>query len=309
MLSVSFDSDSLGTFSFFGLLGFREQEDVVAGQRLRFDVVADGDRAMFESDDEIDFAFRNSNTISTANGSLDYAISLFSGRDRQPMYLPGCAFRQDTVDEATCDAVNESIRAVYEDLTPADIGDDPIAGAFDRLDPATQMFLLSGDSVGAVPYYQDLHQIGLELVYSTGDWQLKFEGAQRYTDRENYFSGVIGAEYTFGDVFDSAGDLTGAIEYIYDDRSALQPRTFLDDDIFVGLRYDFNNVANTSLSLSGLKDLDTDSTLMNFNISSRLSDNASIEFSTVFINADDTSDPLSGLDEDDFFSLSIEYFF
>ncbi|WP_439524874.1 hypothetical protein [Marivita sp.] len=309
MVSVSFDTDRLGTFSFYGLVGLRELDYEEADQRLRFDVVPDSDRVMFEAEDDIDVAIRNSNSISTANGSLDYAVSLFSGRDRQPVYLPGCAFKQDSVDEATCDAVNANVQDVYEGLRPSDIGDDPIAAAFDRLDPASQVFLLSGNSVGAVPYYQQMRQIGLELVYSTGDWQLKFDGAKRFTDREDYFSGVIGAEYSFGDLFSTGGGLTGAVEYIYDDRSDLQPRTFLDDDVFVALRYDLNNVANTSLSLSGLKDLQTDSTLVNFNISSRLTDSAQIEFSTVFINADDTSDPLSGLDDDDFMELSLTYFF
>lgn len=309
MLAVSFDTDRLGTFSFYSLFGFRELDYQEAQERLRFDVVPDGDRAMFETEDTVDFALRNSNSISTANGSLDYAISLFSGLDREPVYLPGCAFREAPVDEATCDAVNRDVREVYKDLTPDDIGDDPIGAAFDRLDPASQVFLLSGNSVGAVPYYQKLHQIGLELVYSTGDLQLKFEGAQRFTEHENYFSGVVGAEYNFGDVLGSGGDLTGALEYIYDDRSLLQPPTFLDDDMFVGLRYDFNNVANTSLSLSGLRDLQTDSTLMNFNISTRLTDSAQIEFSTVIIDADDEDDPLSGLDNDDFVEVSLTYFF
>ncbi len=309
MVSMSFDTEKMGTFSFYGLLGFRELDYEDADQRLRFDIVPDGGRAMFESDNDIDFAIRNSNSINTTSGSLDYAISLFSGRDRQPVYLPGCGFKQDSVNEATCDTVNANVLEAYKGLSPDDIGDDPGAAAFDRLDPASQTFLLSGNSVGAVPYYQQMQQIGLELVYSTGDWQLKFDGAKRFTNWEDYFSGVIGAEYSFGDLFSSGGSLTGAVEYIYDDRSNLQPRTFLDNDVFVALRYDLNNVANTSLSLSGLKDIQTDSTWVNFNISTRLTDSAEIDFSTVFINADDTSDPLSGLDDDYFMEFSLTYFF
>lgn len=307
MIALSFDTDTLGTFSFFGLLGFRELNYEEADQRLRFDVVPDGRRAMFETDSEIAFALRNTNTLSTQNGSLDYAVSLFSGRDRQPVYLPGCAFREDDVSSATCNRVNDKIRAAYEDLS-GDV-DDPIDEAFNALDPETQIFLLSGNSVGAVPYYQDIHQIGLELAYATGDWQLKFEGAQRFTDRETYFSGVVGAEYSFGNIFGTDGELRGAVEYIYDDRSQLQPQTFLDNEVFAALHYDFNNVSNTSLSISGLRDIDTDSTLTYINLSSRLTDNMSLDLSKTFINADDTDDPLSALDEDDFFEFSLKYFF
>lgn len=308
MVMLSFDTPGLGNFSLYGLLGFRELDNAERQERLRFDAVADDNRSLFESDTSIDLAFRNSNTLSTRNGSLDYAVSVFSGRERQPVYLPGCSGRTTAVTEATCAAVNQSVKATYEAL-PGSTGAGIDAQVFNALDPATQAFLLAGNSVGAVPYYQDMHQIGLELVYATGPWQLKFEGAQRFTERDDYFSGVIGAEYDFGDLFGTSGNLTAAAEYIYDTRSELQPSTFLDNDIFAALQYDFNNFADTSFSISGLKDVETDSLLATISVSWRLSDKARFDMSSTRIVADDPKDPLSALNSDDFFEIGLSYFF
>ncbi len=308
MLKLSFDTATLGTFSAMALLDFREQTYGEAPERFRLNATPDASRTIFESDNRIDLALRNTNTISLANGSLDYGISLFSGRDRSPVYLPGCSLRKETVSESTCAAVNAEVQAAYEGLKLSD-GNNYIRQVFDASNTGTQNFLLAGDSVGAVPYYQDMQQIGLELAYATGDWQLKFEGAQRFTERDNYFSGVVGAEYSFGSLFGLDGSLSAAAEYIYDDRSVFQPVTFLDDDVFAALRYDFDNVADTQITLSGLYDVNTDGKLVNLKISTRLSGNARIEFSSTFIESDDLNDPLSSLDEDDFFEVNLTYFF
>ena len=308
MARLSFDTDTLGTFAVLALLDFREQTYAEPAERFRLNATPDAGRTIYESGRDLGLALRNTNTMSFQNGSLDYALSLFSGRDRQPIYLPGCSLRQPSVSEATCNAINADVQTTYEGLTVSD-GNNYIRQIFDASSPETQAFLQAGDSVGAVPYYQDLHQIGVELAYSTGDWQFKFEGAQRITERETYFSGVIGAEYDFGVLPGLGGSLSAAAEYVYDNRSVFQPATFLDDDIFAALRYDFGNVADTRVTLSGLYDLNTDGTIVNLNLSSRLSDRARIEVSTTLIDSDDPNDPLTFFSEDDFFEVNLSYFF
>ncbi|UOA33746.1 hypothetical protein DSM110093_03842 (plasmid) [Sulfitobacter sp. DSM 110093] len=308
MAVLSFDTQTYGSFSFFALAGFREQDYATASERLRFNAVPDDNRTMFEDKDDLDIALRHTHTFSFAEGSLDYGLSFFSGTDRQPVYLPGCSFRSSTVSEATCTAINADIRGAYENLGQG--SDDPLAQqVFDAANPATQGFLASGDSVGSIAYYQNIHQVGLELAYTTGDWQLKFEGAQKFTDREDYFSGVVGAEYSFGDAFRTGGDLRAAAEYIYDGRSSRQPQTFLDNDLFATIRYDFNDFRDTTIAMSGLYDVHTDSNVLNVNLSFRLSDSARMELSSTFVDADDPEDPLTSLDGDDFFELGVKYFF
>ena len=308
MAVLSFNTGAYGSFSFYALAGIREVDYPSSAERLRFNAVPDDSRTIFEDKDDVDFALRHTNTIGFSDSSLDYGISLFSGTDRAPVYLPGCSFRSASVSEPTCATVNSDIRSTYEALSPS--GNDPLAQqVFDNASPATQGFLASGDSVGSIAYYQELHQIGLELAYTTGDWQLKFEGAQKFTERENYFSGVIGAEYSFGDAFHTGGDLRAAMEYIYDDRSIRQPQTFLDNDVFATVRYDFNDLRDTSIAMSGLYDTQTDSNLVNVNLSFRLSDSARVELSSTFIDASDPVDPLTSLDGDDFFEVGVKYFF
>jgi len=308
MAVLSFDTQTYGSFSFFALAGFREQDYATASERLRFNAVPDDSRTMFEGKDDLDIALRHTNTFSFAEGSLDYGLSFFSGTDRQPVYLPGCSFRSSTVSEATCKAINADIRGTYENLGQG--RDEPLAQQiFDAASLTTQGFLASGDSVGSIAYYQDIHQVGLELAYTTGDWQLKFEGAQKFTDREEYFSGVVGAEYSFGDAFRTGGDLRAAAEYIYDGRSNLQPQTFLDNDLFATIRYDFNDFRDTTIAMSGLYDVHTSSNVLNVNLSFRLSDSARMELSSTFVDVDDPADPLTSLDGDDFFEVGVKYFF
>ncbi|MBK1635415.1 hypothetical protein [Rhodovulum adriaticum] len=308
MAMLSFETAGLGNFSLYGLFGFRPFDEPRRSDRLRYYVAGDDRRTLYESGEGVDFALRNTNTVDLGNGSLDYAVSLFSGRDRQPVYLPGCAFKTATVSEATCDAVNADIRASYESLSGRGNA-GLLAQIFGAASPATRAFLLGGDSVGAVPYYQDMQQVGLELAYATGDWLFKFEGAQRFTARDNYFAGVIGAEYAFGDVFGSGGGLTVTAEYLYDDRSALQPPTFVEDDVFLGVRYDFNNMSGASLSVGALRDLDSRAMVTTVEASWRLAGNTRVSVSSAIIDADDPFDPLSALDRDDFLEIGLDYFF
>jgi len=309
MARVSFDTEQFGTFSFFGLIGFQEPAYWEEKTRLRFDTVPDGSRALFEGGErDFDFAFRNTNTVHLANGSLDYAISLFSGTSREPVYLPGCAFPAATVSEAACTAINTEVQATYEGLPSGGSG-TAAEQVFNAVQPSTQAFLSGGNSTGSVPYYQELHQVGLGLAYASGDWLLKFEGAQRSTDHGDYFSGVIGAEYNFGDVFGQTGELRAGMEYIHDTRSNLHPTTIFDNDIYGSLRYDFNNAQGTSIALQGLLDTQTDGLVLGLEVASRLTDSTRVEFSSTFIDSDDPSDPLTALDNDDFHQLTFTLFF
>ncbi|WP_435988348.1 hypothetical protein [Sulfitobacter sp. SH24] len=308
MAVLSFDTQYYGSFSFFALAGFREQNYAVASERLRFNAVPDESRTMFEDKDDLDIALRHTRTFNFADGSLDYGLSFFSGTDRQPVYLPGCSFRSSTVSEDTCTTINADIRTAYEGLGQG--SNDPLAQqVFEAASPITQGFLASGDSVGSIAYYQNIHQVGLELAYTTGDWQLKFEGAQKFTSQEDYFSGVVGAEYSFGDAFRTGGDLRAVAEYIYDGRSSTQPQTFLDNDLLATLRYNFNDFRDTEIAISGLYDIHTDSNVLNLNLSFRLSDNARMDISSTLIDAEDPTDPLTSLDGDDFLEVGVKYYF
>jgi len=310
MVNLNFETGVMGTVSLYGLIGFREPDFGDASTRPRFAVLPDDSRAMFDdvNNHDFDIAIRNTNTISFSSASLDYAVSYFQGTNRNPVVLPGCANRAAPVTEATCTAVNTDIRNTYESLAaggPGALAAQVAAGAT----PATQAFLLGGTSVGTVPYYQDIQQVGLELAYASGDWLWKFEGIRRYASGEDFFGGVFGAEYRFNNVFGGSGDLTIAGEYAYDDRSSLQPITVFDDDVFASVRYDFNNPYGTAITLSGLRDVNTDGSVYNLEVSSRLTDSTTVNFTATHINSSSPTDPLTVLNNDDFYELKFSYFF
>jgi len=295
--------------SVFGLFGFREPDLGSFSTRPRLPILPDETHAIFQrGSDSVDFAFRNTNTVGFANGSLDYALSYFAGTDRAPVILPGCANLAAPVTPGACNAVNADIRRSYDSLVPGGTGTlfgQVITGAT----PATQAFLLGGASVGTLPYYRDIQQVGLELAYAAGNWVWKFEGAQRYTSNETYLSAVAGLEYRYARAFGGDGDLTFVAEYTYDDRSALQPVTFFDDDLFASLRYDFNNRLTTAVTLSGLYDLGSHGTVWNLDISSRLTDSTRLSLSATHIKSSTLADPLTLLNREDFVELKLSYFF
>ena len=309
MLNVSFEAGALGTMDFYGLFGFREPDLGSLSTRPRRPFVPDVTHAIFERpSDSVDFAFRNTNTIGFANGSLDYALSYFAGTDRSPVILPGCANLVAPVTPGICAAINADIRRSYDSLRPGAPG--PLFGqVFTGATPITRAFLLGGTSVGTLPYYRDIQQVGLELAYASGNWVLKFEGAQRFTSNEDYFSAVAGLEYRFASAFGSDGDLTLAAEYAYDDRSVLQPVTIFDDDLFASVRYDFNNRLTTAVTLSGLYDLGSHGTVWNLDVSSRLTDSTRLSISATHVDTSDPRDPLTLLTREDFVELKLSYFF
>ncbi len=311
MINLNVETGALGTLSFYGLLGFREVDFGDGSTRPRFSTVPDDSRTIFQSSHrDVDFAFRNTNTLNFANGSLDYALSYFQGTSRAPVILPGCANLAAPTTAATCNAVNADIRASYEGLTPAGTAGATLPALVAAAStPATQAFLLGGSSVGSVPYYQNIQQVGMEMAYAAGDWIWKFEGTRRFTSNEDYFSGVFGFEYRFVNPMGSTGDLTISTEYTFDDRSVLQPATVFDDDIFASVRYDFNNRLSTSVALSGLYDLDTKGKVFNFDVTSRITDSTRIGFSATHIDSNDPNDPLTALNSDDYYELKFSYFF
>ena len=106
MINLSFEAGALGNMSFYGLFGFREPDLGSASTRPRQPFLPDDSHAIFErSSDSVDFAFRNTNTIGFANGSLDYAVSYFAGTERAPVILPGCANLAPPVTPVICNAV------------------------------------------------------------------------------------------------------------------------------------------------------------------------------------------------------------
>ena len=133
-----------------------------------------------------------------------------------------------------------------------------IVGAFDvglhyfygtSRDPIPLWGLNSSGDTTLTPFYPIMHQVGLDLQWTTDAWLWKLEAIGRQGTGQHFESMVGGFEYTWYGIFSSDADLGILAEYHFDSRwdQALTP---FNHDVFGGLRWSLNDPADTSL-LSG----------------------------------------------------------
>ncbi|MBR9764068.1 MAG: hypothetical protein GYB53_11235 [Rhodobacteraceae bacterium] len=315
-------STGIGTFSAYALLGFTEPTYADGdGARFRSPLEWDPSRAEYEADEDdrkVDLALRYSGFFNIGAGSLDLQATYFNGTRREAVGLPGCVRSFGPVTEVICDQANQLIQTAYENGLDLDLdGLDPdttiIDDILDMIDPDLAddlLALLSNQPVlGVVPYYQKVEQVGLSGVYALEDLQLRFEASHHETSAGDYLSAVVGGDYTFNNFFSGKGDLTVAVEYLYDDRSPVQPLTIFENDVFLGFNYRFNNTNATELKLGVFHDIDSQARLYTMGLSTRVSDATSIEMNATHVETNGFNDPLAFIDNDSFLELKFTSYF
>ncbi|MEM8567728.1 MAG: hypothetical protein AAGF85_14800 [Bacteroidota bacterium] len=103
-------------------------------------------------------------------------------------------------------------------------------------------------------FYPIIHQSGLDLQATTGPLLWKLEAIYRYADLQEFTALAAGFEYTFSNVWSSGLDIGLVAEYLFDSRDELT-LTSLDNDVFVGGRFAFNDVKSTEFLTGGIFDL------------------------------------------------------
>lgn len=161
------------------------------------------------------------------------------------------------------------------------------------------------------PYYELMHQSGLELQYTGEKWLLKLEAMYRDGELDSYFAAVGGFEYTFYQIFETNVDLGVLVEYQYDGRETdgTAPFTVADDDLFLGGRLALNNEASTAVLAGVVFDLNQDSVLGLVELEHRLSNSLMFELETRLISSDEEEDPVYFFRRDDAVTLRLTYGF
>lgn len=299
----------VGTFSAYALFGKVRENFGGVGTRQRAFLPVDPDFAVYEKDGSVDLALRFSNAYSLGAGSLDLSAHLFRGTSREALALPGCVATTAVTTDAICtqinrDVINNFAAGGTQPLTPAEM----TGYVNDLLGPLVASDYTT-NSAGLMPYYQKTSQVGLTAVYASGDTQLRFEGFYRKTKHEKYAAAIIGGEHTFFDVAGLNGNLVAALEYHYDNRSERQNGAVFDNDIFLGLNYLGNDAVGTEASFGLFHDLETKAQLFTFGFSRRIGDRFRINLDASHVRARGTTDPLSVIDNDSFFELTLSTFF
>ncbi|MFK8026521.1 MAG: hypothetical protein AB8C40_00510 [Gammaproteobacteria bacterium] len=161
-----------------------------------------------------------------------------------------------------------------------------------------------------IPHYDIINQFGLDIQYTNEEWLWKFEGLIREGQGDTFAATVFGFEYTFFQFRESDADLGILIEHLYDDRDEIDaPSTAFENDLFLGMRYTFNDIQDTSFLAGMITDLEDESYSMRLEAERRIGDSLKLELEgQLFTNSRDTS-VTSAFRNDDFIQLSISKYF
>lgn len=159
------------------------------------------------------------------------------------------------------------------------------------------------------PFYPQIEQYGGAAQLTTGSWLWKLESIFRHSDFDDYGALTGGFEYTLFGIFDQIWDLGLLTEYSYDSRDE-DTTTGLQNDLFVGGRLSFNDMASSEVLFGITQDLDHSASYSALvEASTRIGDATKIYFEVWLFDSDNPADPIYSLRRDNYLEVSIEYYF
>jgi hypothetical protein len=167
------------------------------------------------------------------------------------------------------------------------------------------------DGVGQlhlIPYYEQIHQTGLDLQITKEEILGKLELISRQNEQGRYTALTGGFEYTFVGVFDSDADVGLLGEYLFDDRKDNATTPF-ENDLMIGTRLTFNDIQSTELLAGIIFDLDSTARFYNLEASRRLGDSWKLTLEARIYSDMPTDDLSYGLREDDYLQLELAWYF
>ena len=173
---------------------------------------------------------------------------------------------------------------------------------------------LDMDDVILIPQYEQIRQFGLDALMVAGSWLFKLEAIRRTGGRDligrenDYAAYILGGEYTFYSIFDSAVDLTLLGEWNKDERGA-NSTDDLNNDFFLAGRFMFNDVQNTAITVAAVKDTELDTSTLTIEFDRRLSDQWELDVEWVEFLEADKKDIVYGTRNDSYVALALTYNF
>ncbi|MBI3773563.1 MAG: SPOR domain-containing protein [Gammaproteobacteria bacterium] len=187
-----------------------------------------------------------------------------------------------------------------------DVGLSQFAGT--NREPTFNVGLNASGNPVLIPHYNLMQQTGLSVQAIAGGWIWKLEAISRNVEHKRYSAATTGFEYTLVGITDSGLDLGLIAEYLMDNRHEQAPTPY-QNDLFVGLRWNFNDVQGTEILMGGIVDLDHDSNSYSIEASRRFARawKASLEVRGATVKT--TTDPLYPFRNDDYVQLELARYF
>ena len=156
--------------------------------------------------------------------------------------------------------------------------------------------------------YGVINQTGLDIQATTGPMLWKLEGIVRTSDVQDMFAMAVGFEYSFYNIRESGLDIGIVAEYLRDDRGT---RSFsgLDNDVFVGGRFAFNDTQSTEFLIGGIFDLEKTTNLFSVEGNRRLGESWKMELEMRLFNNVDPQEFAYFIRKDSFFQISFNKYF
>lgn len=221
------------------------------------------------------------------------------GRLRTPFIIGS----SDVAFESVAEETRPSFAARWSTFTgPFDIGVSHFHGTgrepFFRNTPGGEFEL----------FYGVINQTGLDIQATTGSILWKLETIVRTSDFQDMWALAAGIEYTFYNIAEKGLDIGLVAEYLHDDRGVLSFSS-LDNDIFSGARFAFNDTQSTEFLVGGIFDLDKSTRLWSVEGSRRFGNSWKGEIEMRLFNNVDPTEFLNVVREDSFLQFSINKYF
>ncbi len=154
-----------------------------------------------------------------------------------------------------------------------------------------------------------IDQTSLEAQWTKGAALWKLEALTWGGQGRRFLAVVGGVEYTLFQVFPDVADLGLLAEVMYDGRDELAPATIFDNDVFVGFRWAFNDVSDTSILGGPVVDFETGELFAFLEAQRRLANRWLAEFEGRWLANTDPGSFTHTLRNDNFVTLRVSRFF
>jgi hypothetical protein len=159
-----------------------------------------------------------------------------------------------------------------------------------------------------IPYYNLIHQTGLDIQATMGDWLWKLETIHHRSKSEKYNALTAGFEYTLVGIGSTSKDLGLIMEYLYDNRDD-KPYVPFYDHVMLGTRFVFNDVQSTEILLGVIINRDHSDRIYSIEASRRLTDNWKLSVEGRIFSGVRPATPFYSLRNDDYLQIELAYYF
>ena len=163
--------------------------------------------------------------------------------------------------------------------------------------------------VALVPYYEVMSQTGVDVQWTQGPWVLKGESIYRTAVEDPFVAATAGVERTFGKVFNSKVDVTGLLEYNFDQRDPRTRIMAMGNGPFMGARVALNDSHSTTIKAGTFVSPENGSTILALDAECTLGKNWRASLRGRFFENIPHKDLLSFFQRDDMIRAEVAWYF